>query len=98
MPPLIYWKNLHQIVHEICTKCKTCQFLKRNKKQYGKFPRTKVEIIPCNTLFVDLISKYQFTPKGCGKQFQILPQGDEKKYELTTKSGKSVYLTSSHFD
>ena len=27
-----YWKTLCKTVHEICTKCKTCQFLKRNKK------------------------------------------------------------------
>ena len=33
-----YWKNLRKIVHEICNKCKTCQFLKRNKKHYKKLP------------------------------------------------------------
>ena len=29
---LFYWKNLRKTVHEICTKYKMCQFLKRNKK------------------------------------------------------------------
>ena len=51
-----------------------------------------METIPWDTLFVDLIGKYQFTPKGGGKQFQILPKGDEKKYKMTIKTGKSVCL------
>ena len=87
-----YWKNLRKTVHEIYTKCKTCQFLKRNKKQYGKLPPKEAETIPWDTLCVDLIGKYQFTPKGGGKKFQIPSKGDEKKYKMTTKSGKSVYL------
>ena len=87
-----YWKNLRQTVHEICTKCQTCQFLKRNKKQYSKLPPKEAETIPWDTLCVDLIGKYQFTAKGGGKKFQIVPKGDEKKYRMTTKSGKSVHL------
>ena len=70
-----YWKNLRKTVHEICTKCKTCQFLKRNKKQYGRLPPKEAETIPWDTLCVDLISKYQFTPKGGEKKFQILLKG-----------------------
>ena len=60
----LLWKNLSETVHEICTKCKTCQFLKRNKNQYRKLPPKEVETIPWDTLFVDLICKYKFTPKG----------------------------------
>ena len=45
-------------------------------KQYGTFPPKEVETIPWNTLCVDLIEKYQFTPKGGGKKFLILPKGD----------------------
>ena len=86
-----YLKNLCKTVHEICTKYKTCQFRKGNKKQFGKLP-PKEEIILLNTLCLDIIGKYQFTPKGGGKQSQILPKGDEKKYKMSTKSGKSVYL------
>ena len=26
-----YWKGLQKTVHDICSKCHTCQFLKRNK-------------------------------------------------------------------
>ena len=43
-------------------------------------------------MYVDLIGKYQFTPKGGGKKFQILPKEDEKKYKMTTKSGRYIYL------
>ena len=45
-----------------------------------------------HSMCVDLIGKYQFTPKGGGKKFQIPSKEDEKKYKMTTKSGKSVYL------
>ena len=83
---------MHKTVHEICTKCKTSQFLKRNKKQYGKLPPKEAETIPWDTACVDLIGKYQFTPKGGGENFQVKPKGDEKKYKMTTRSGKSVYL------
>ena len=86
------WKNVRKSVLEICTKCKTCQFLKRNKKQYGKIPLKDAGTIPWDTLCVDLIGKYQSTPEEGGKKFQILPKGDEKKYKMTTKSGRSVYL------
>ena len=85
-------EKLRKTVHEICAKCKTCQFLKRKNKQYRKLPPKEVETIPWDTLCVDLIGKYQFTPKGGGKKFQIVPKGDEKKYKMTTKSGRFVYL------
>ena len=58
-----YWKNLHKTVHEIYTKCNTYQFLKRNKKQYGKHSLKEAETIPWDILCVDLIGKYQFIPK-----------------------------------
>ena len=64
----------------------------KNKKQYGKLPPKRAETIPWDTLCIDLIVKYQFTLKGGGEKFQILPKGDEKKYKLITKAGWSVYL------
>ena len=38
-----YWRSLCKTAHEICSKCKTCQFLKRNKKQYRKLPPKEAE-------------------------------------------------------
>ena len=49
-----YWKQLSKTLYEVCVKYKTCQFVKRNKKQYGK-------LLPKEA---DLIGKYQFAPKG----------------------------------
>ena len=37
-------KNLHKIVHELCSKCVSCKFLKRNKKQHDKLPTQKAEV------------------------------------------------------
>ena len=76
-----YWKNLRKTVHEVCSKCDSCQFLKRNKKQYGKLPPKKAETNPWDVLCVGLIGKYQLSPKGGGKE-----------YTLNTKKGHSVYL------
>ena len=76
-----YWKNLRKTVHEVCTKCHTCQFLKRGKRNYGKLPPKQAEAIPWETLCVDLIGKYQFTAKGGGKE-----------YKMKTKNGNTVYL------
>ena len=63
-----YWKNLSKTVHEVCSKCMACQFLKRNKKQYGKLPPKEAESKPWDVLCVDLIGQYQFTPKGRDKK------------------------------
>ena len=41
-----YWKGLQKSVHDICSKCHTCQFLKRNKKNYGKLPAKQAETQP----------------------------------------------------
>ena len=75
-----YWKNLCKTVHKIYTKCKAYQFLKINKKRYRKLPPKEVETKPWDTLCENPIGKYQFTPKGGGKKFQIVPKEDEKKY------------------
>ena len=52
----------------------------------------EAETIPQDALCIDLIGQHQFTSNRGGKKCQIVPKGDEKKYKMTTKSGKSVYL------
>ena len=64
------WKKLRKTGHKIYTKSKTCQYLKRNKKQYGKPHPNEAETIPCDILHVDLIGKYQFTPKEEERNFK----------------------------
>jgi len=76
-----YWKNLRKTVHDVCSKRDACQFLKRSKTHYGKLPPKEAEDVPWDTLCVSLIGKHQFNPQGGGK-----------KYQMTTTSGKKVYL------
>ena len=53
----------------------------KNKKQYGKLPPKEAESKSWDVLCVDLMGQYQFTSKGRGK-----------KYQITTKNGKTVYV------
>ena len=69
-----------------------CQFLKRNKEQYIELPPKEAETIPWDNLCADLIGKYQFTPKGGGKKFQIETKGYKIKYKSLTKSEEYIYL------
>ena len=87
-----YWKGLRNTVHDICSKCEACQFLKRRKGNYGKLPAKEAETKPWDVLCVDLIGRYKFTPKGGGKKYRIKPNKEDDKYKMTTQSGKSVYL------
>ena len=41
-----YCRNLCKTVYEVCSKCKACQFLKRNNKQYGKLLPHEAEVNP----------------------------------------------------
>ena len=58
------WKNLRETVHDVCSKCHTCQLCKRNKKKYGKLPEKQAEHVPWETLCVDLIGPYKFIQKN----------------------------------
>ena len=75
--PRFLLEKLRKTVHEVCSKCKTYQFLKRYKKQYEKLQPKEVESKTCDILCVDVIGQYQFTPKGGGK-----------KYQMTTRNGR----------
>ena len=70
-------KNLPKTVHEYCFQCMALQFVKRNKKQYRKSPPKEAESKHWDVL----IGQYQFT----------MEDGD-KKYQMTTKNGKTIYL------
>ena len=54
-------ENLSKTIHEVCSKWKVCQFLKRNKKQYGKLPPKEAESKHWDVLCLDLIGQYQFS-------------------------------------
>ena len=52
------WKGLRSTVHDVCTKCHTCQLTKRTKKNYGHLPEKSPEGVPWETLCVDMIGPY----------------------------------------
>jgi hypothetical protein len=49
------WTNLRNTVHQVCSKCPTCQITKRNNVKYGKIPEKEAEAVPWEKLCVDLI-------------------------------------------
>jgi hypothetical protein len=53
-----WWPNLRNDVHEVCSKCDTCQRTKRNSKKYGHLPAKEAEVDPWEILCVDLIGPY----------------------------------------
>jgi hypothetical protein len=50
-----WWKNLRDTVHDVCTKCHTCQTTKKSSKKYGKLPEKTAEADPWDILCIDLI-------------------------------------------
>lgn len=59
-----WWPNLRDDVHEVCSKCDTCQRTKRNSKKYGHLPAKEAEADPWETLCVDLIGPYTIKRRG----------------------------------
>jgi hypothetical protein len=41
-----WWSNLREDVHDICSKCDTCQRTKRTTKKYGHLPAMEAEADP----------------------------------------------------
>ena len=52
-----------------------CQFLKRNKRNYGKLPAKQAETQPWDTLYIDLIG----INKG-GRKYAMKGKKDEDVY------------------
>ena len=52
------WKGLRETVHDMCSKCHTCQLTKRSSKEYGHLPEKEAEAMPWERLCVDLIGPY----------------------------------------
>ena len=59
-----WWNNLRNDVHDVCTKCHTCQKTKRTSKKYGKLPEKEAEAEPWERLSVDLIGPYKIKRQG----------------------------------
>ena len=72
-----YWKGMATQCNNLCKKCSVCQQFKSRKRKYGQLPPRNVgELVPWDTVHVDLIGPYSLT----AKQFQ--PQGKILEVEL----------------
>jgi transposase InsO family protein len=59
-----WWPNLRNDVHDVCSKCDTCQRTKRTTQKYGKLPPKEAEADPWEILCVDLIGPYTIKRRG----------------------------------
>ena len=53
-----WWPNMRKDVHNVCSKCDTCQRTKCSTKKYGHLPAKQAEVDPWEVLCVDLIGPY----------------------------------------
>ena len=53
-----WFKNLREIVQQVCKKCPTCQKCKISHTKYGLLPEKEAEAEPWERLSVDLIGPY----------------------------------------
>ena len=67
-----WWKNLRSTVHDVCTKCYTCQTTKKRTKKYGHLPEKTAESDPWDVLCIDLIGPYKIERKNKKKKPLIL--------------------------
>ena len=58
------WPKLEDDVQKLCKTCRTCQLTKKTKKKYGHLPPKEAEVIPWDTLCIDLIGPYTVKEKG----------------------------------
>ncbi len=72
-----YWKGMATQCSNLCKRCSVCQKFKSRKRKYGQLPPRNVgELVPWDTVHIDLIGPYSLT----AKQFQ--PQGKILEVEL----------------
>ena len=55
---IIYWQKMKDGSRQVVKEWPTPQRFKKKKKIYGKLPPKNVELIPCDTVCVDLIGPY----------------------------------------
>ena len=58
-----YWKGMNNTVVDVCSKCPTCQLTKKSSQKLGHLPPKKAEVIPWETLCIDLIGEYSIDTK-----------------------------------
>ena len=63
------WLGMRNTVQEVCSNCQSCQLAKPKFAKLGHLPPKEAEVIPWQTLCIDLIGPYKI---GKGKQQAIL--------------------------
>ena len=71
------WERPTNSVHNIYSKYHNCQFLKRNKRNYGKFPPKQAQTQPKDTLCIDIIGKYRMTSDKGGRKYVMKDKKDK---------------------
>ena len=76
-----YWKGMSTQCSNFCKKCSVCQKFKSRKRKYGQLPPQIIgELVPWDTVHVDLIGPYSLTAN------QNQPHGGIKEVELRLTS------------
>ena len=88
------WKKAKEMVHDICSKCPTCQRTKKSTIKYGILPPKVAEINPWEKLCVDMIGPYTIRNSQTGNELtlQCVTMIDPATgwFELQTTDGKSA--------
>lgn len=58
------WKGMRKTVQQVCKKCTTCQLTKPRLRKLGKLPPKEAEVIPWDTVCIDLIGPYTIGNKN----------------------------------
>ena len=69
-----YWPNMRKTVQKVCKHCDICQRTKKRtakNSKFGELPPKQAEVIPWETLCVDLIGPYTIKRKGKTKPIQL---------------------------
>ena len=66
-----HWNDMRKTVRRVCSTCDLCQRTKRSTTKCGKSPAKIAEVVPWQTLCVDLIGPYTMTSKNGNKKEKL---------------------------
>ena len=86
------WGGLSTDVKKVCKSCHTCQLTKQKTVKYGKLPAKEAEVIPWDTLCVDLIGPYKINNNNQTLTLWALTMIDPATgwFEMTSINTKSA--------
>ena len=89
--------KLRSSIKTFIKKCSTCQKYKKCRKKYSKLPAKKAEVIPWETIYVDLIGLFTIKTANGKKSLHCLTILDLANYwieitEIRNKTSKEIAL------